>query len=242
MIDDEAEMIIWAGELKLVPSRRANLNDGLITVFSIILDQCVPNVCKKLEQLEDWEAIFTDKDLIRLFEEVTNIVQGREAHQHPIYGLIQAFKMLATYRQENASNTKYLEVQDALYEAMVQQGCDLVLAFPSFIDEEADHFADGLDLPGPCPAVERPHPDDVAAATIVVRNRIKSVMGLSGANNKRHKSLKDNLEYSYSCGRDKYPASTTHLLTLLENFRAPDYRPRTPRGDGPPPRPSHVPE
>jgi hypothetical protein len=80
MINDEAEMIIWAGELKLVPSRRANLNDGLITVFSIILDQCVPNLRKKLEQLEDWEAVFTDKDPICLFEEVTNIVQGREAH------------------------------------------------------------------------------------------------------------------------------------------------------------------
>jgi hypothetical protein len=100
MIVNEAEMIIWAGELKLISSSSTNLtNDGLITVFSIILDQYVPTPCKKLEQLEDWEAIFNGKDPIRLFAEITNIVQGREAHQQPIYGLVQGLKMLFTYRQ-----------------------------------------------------------------------------------------------------------------------------------------------
>jgi hypothetical protein len=96
MIDDEAELLIWQGELKLIPSRRANLQVGLITAFSIILNQCVPTLRKKLEQLEDWDAIFAAKDPIRLFGEITNIVQGREAHQEPIYSLVQGLKMLFT--------------------------------------------------------------------------------------------------------------------------------------------------
>ncbi|KAL3787746.1 hypothetical protein ACHAWO_006144 [Cyclotella atomus] len=196
MIDDEAEMLIWQGELKLIPSRCANLRDGLVTAFSIALDQCVPNLQKKLEQLENWDAIFTAKDPIRLFTEITNIVQGREAHQQPIYSLVQGLKMLFSFRQDSMSNVKFLEVQDALYEALVQQGCDLVLAFPGFVEQEAERIADELGQP----ADER----------------------LSGADNRRHKPLKDSLENSYSCGRDEYPASPTHLLTLLENFRAPE--------------------
>jgi hypothetical protein len=237
MIDDEAEVLIWQGELKLIPSRRANLRDGLVTAFSIILDQCVPNLRKKLEQLDGWEAIFAAKDPIRLFAEITNIVQGREAHQQPIYSLVQGLKMLFSFRQESMSNTKFLEVQDALYEALVQQGCDLVLAFPSFVEEEAERIADELNRP----VHERPHPDDITAGITFVRNRIKADLGLSGADNRRHKALKDSLENSYSCGRDEYPASPTHLLTLLENFRAPE-RHAAPREQQLNPRPRLVPE
>jgi hypothetical protein len=103
MIDDEAELLIWQGELKLIPSQCANLQDGLmVTAFSIVLDQCVPTLRKKLEQLEDWEAIFATKDPIRLFAKITNILQGREAHQQPIYSLVQGLKMLFTFRQDGA--------------------------------------------------------------------------------------------------------------------------------------------
>lgn len=221
MIDDEAEVLIWHRELKLTPSRRANLPEGLVTAFSIIFDQCVPTLRKKLEQLDDWEDIFSAKDPIRLFAEITNIVQGQEAHQQPIYSLIQGLKMLFTFRQDSMSNTKFLEVQDALYEALVQQGCDLVLAFPGFVEEEAERLADAVVRLDD----ERPHPDDVTAAITTIRNSIKANLGLSSADNCRHKPLKDNLENAYSCGHDEYPASPTHLLTLLENIRAPhEYR------------------
>ncbi|KAL3773713.1 hypothetical protein ACHAWO_009882 [Cyclotella atomus] len=222
MIDDEAEVLIWQGELKLIPSRCANLREGLVTAFSIIFDQCVPTLRKKLEQLDDWEDIFNAKDPIRLFAEITNIVQDREAHQQPIYSLIQGLKMLFTFRLDSMSNTKFLEVQDALYEALVQQGCNLVLAFPGFVEEEAERLADAVARPDD----ERPHPDDVTAAITTIRNSIKANLGLSSADNCHHKPLKDNLENAYSCGRDEYPAySPTHLLTLLENFRAPhEYR------------------
>jgi hypothetical protein len=237
MIDDEAEMLIWQGELKLIPSHRAHLQEGLVTTFSIIFDQCVPTLRKKLEQLDDWEAMFNAKDPIRLFAEITNIVQGREAHQQPIYSLIQGLKMLFTFQHDSMSNTKFLEVQDALYEALVQQGCDLVLAFPGFVEEEAERLADEAGRPDD----ERPHPDDITMAITTIRNCIKANLGLSLADNRRHKPLKDNLENAYSCGRDEYPASPTHLLTLLENFRAPhEYRQRNPREHND--RPCLVPE
>jgi hypothetical protein len=241
MIDDEAEMLIWAGELKLIPSRRANLQKGLVTAFSIILDQCVPTLKKKLEQLENWDQIFAAKDPIRLFEEITNIVQGREAHQEPLYSMVQGLKMLFSFRQESMGNSKFLEVQDALYEALAQQGCDLALSFPGLVEEEAERIAAGLLRP----VDERPHPDDVAAALTAVRNRFKACLGLSGADNRRHKSLKDSLENAYSCGRDEYPVSTTSLLTLLENFRAPtSYNNSSNRGprEQPDARPRLIPE
>lgn len=77
-----------------------------------------------------------------------------------------------------------------MYEALVQQGCDLVLAFPGFVEAEAEHLADSLGRPDD----EGLHPDDIAAALTIVRNRFKADLGLSGADNRCHKPLKDNLE------------------------------------------------
>lgn len=87
------------------------------------------NTAEETQAVGGLDVIFAAKDPIRLFAEITNIVQGHEAH------LLRGLKMLFTFSQDPMGNSKFLEVQDALYEALVQQGCDLVLAFPGFVEE-----------------------------------------------------------------------------------------------------------
>ena len=75
-------------------SRRKDLQEGLVSVFSTYFNQCSLTVRGKLEQLADWKRIKQDKDVIRLKDEIRNIMCGRESHQEPIYSMVQLIKIL----------------------------------------------------------------------------------------------------------------------------------------------------
>ena len=100
MMDDEAEMYIWQGMLKMVPGRRKDLDEGMVSVFAKYFDQCSLTVRSKLEQLNEWEEIKQDKDVLRLKNEIRNIMCGRESHKEPVYSMVQLIKILVNLVQE----------------------------------------------------------------------------------------------------------------------------------------------
>eukprot|EP00804_Cyclotella_cryptica_P011280 CCRYP_007764-RB/>CCRYP_007764-RB protein AED:0.31 eAED:0.33 QI:0/0/0/1/1/1/2/0/430 len=51
---------------------------------------------------------------------------------------------------------------------------------------------------------------------------MKAAFMLSRANSRRHKKLKRHLEDSFGMGRNEYPANTTALLSMMNNFRGGD--------------------
>lgn len=126
MIDDQAEIFMWQSVLKQVPVRRVNLAEGLVTAYTIYLDQCSLTVRSKLEQLADWPQISQAKDPLRLKAEIRNIMCGRESHQEPTYSMVQLIKMLVNLTQDNMSNERYKEVFEGLWDAHIQQGTNLV--------------------------------------------------------------------------------------------------------------------
>ena len=173
MIDDQAEIFMWQSTLKQVPVRRVNLAEGLVTAYTLYLDQCSMTVRSKLEQLADWPQISQDKDPLRLKNEIRNIMCGRESHQEPTYSMVQLIKMLVNLTQDNMSNEQYKEVFEGLWDAHIQQGGNLGHQ-PGLIEAEAQLIAG----PGVIP-----DPADVAAATTVVENKVKACFMLSGADN-----------------------------------------------------------
>ena len=88
MVDDEAGMVIWHGELKLIPARERDLKQGLTKMYATVWNQCSPTVKSKLEQLDVYARINQAKNPVNLAEEIRNIMYGREAHQHPIYTMV----------------------------------------------------------------------------------------------------------------------------------------------------------
>jgi hypothetical protein len=55
---------------------------------------------------------------------------------------------------------------------------------------------------------------------LAVENKVKACFMLSGANNSRHKELKQECENAYTMGRDEFPANTTNLLSKMNTYRA----------------------
>ena len=112
LIDDEAEVIMWHGELKLIPSRRLNLQQQMEQAYAIVWDQCTQTMKSKLEQLKAYENINASKDPNDLLAEIKNIVCGREAHKPPVFSMVQLMKMLVCFTQEwEMSNEDYRTVR-----------------------------------------------------------------------------------------------------------------------------------
>jgi hypothetical protein len=221
MIVDQAATYLWQGTMKLIPSRQQNLSEGLITVFSLALDQCTPTLKSKLEQLATWPQIAQTKDPLQLFDEIRNIVCGRESHhQEPYFTMAQMIMGLVTFRQGHMTNEKYKETFDALWETHKQQGGNIA-HHPGLIASVAERLADAANRP----AADRPHPDDTAMAKAYVEERMKACFMLLGAQKSRHNDLKLYLENSFTMGRDEFPLNTTELLSLLNNFRPDESKP-----------------
>jgi hypothetical protein len=179
-IDDEAEILIWQGMLKMIPSRRKDLEEGLVSVFSTYFDQCSLTVQGQLEQLHDWDAIKQNKDVIRLKDEIRNIMCGRESHKEPIYSMVQLIKILVNFVQDpSQSNERYIkETFEGLWDALVQHGGSLA-DHPGLVEAEAIVVANenGRVVP---------NVDDTTEARTRVSEKIKACFMLSGADNARY--------------------------------------------------------
>jgi hypothetical protein len=147
---------------------------------------------------------------LRLKAEIRNIMCGRESHQEPTYSMVQLIKMLVNLTQENMSNERYKEVFEGLWEAHIQQGGNLGHQ-PGLIEAEAQLIAG---------AGAMPNANDIAQATTIVENKLKACFMLSGADNSRHKELKQACENTYTMGRDEFPSNTTDLLSKMNTYRA----------------------
>jgi hypothetical protein len=217
LVEDEAGMVIWHGELKLIPARERDLKQGLTKMYATIWDQSSTTMKSKLEQLAAYTQINQEKNPVGLAEQIRNIMCGREDHQHPTYTMVQMIKMLCLYVQKaDESNEEYKECFDSLWEALEQQGGCLSHQ-PGLINARAIAIAeeDGRDANNILPA-------DRATATQQIREEVKACFMLSGANNSRHQDLKNHLENKYAVKRENgYPDNTAELLQLMNNFRAP---------------------
>ena len=90
-------MLIWEREIKLIPSRHANIDQGHIEVFTTIWDQCSLTVKETIEQLPDYKMLWADKDPVALLEEVENIMCGHKRHKPRIYSMMQLIKILCIF-------------------------------------------------------------------------------------------------------------------------------------------------
>jgi hypothetical protein len=109
MMDYQAGIFMWQSTLKQIPIWKVNLAEGLVTTYTIFLDQCSLTVRSKLEQLPEWPQISLQKDPLWLKNEIRSIMCGRESHQEPTYSIVQLIKLVVNFMQENLSNERYKE-------------------------------------------------------------------------------------------------------------------------------------
>lgn len=215
MIEDRGEMLIWEGEMKMIPRREAALKTGMVKAYATIWEQCSPVTRSKLEQLPGYDVLNRNKNPIDLLTECRNIVCGRESHQQPVYSMVQLVKSMALFfQQKEETNETYKENFEGMWDAIVQQGGSIT-SHPGLIAARALEIANENGRAAPNPA-------DTATATANIEEETKACFMLSGAHNLRHKALKDYLENAYTLGDNKYPINTTELLSMMNNFRGAD--------------------
>lgn len=230
MIDDEAEILIWHGELKLIPARERDLNHGLQQAFGIIWGQSTPTVKSKIEQLINYDALNTAKNPVELLEEIRNVICGRETFKHPVFTMVQMARLVCLYRQDrNQSNEDYKECFESLWDAFEQQGGCLT-HHPGLI-------ADRALLIGRDEGRNVPNDADRALARTEIAAKVKAGFMLSGADDGRFDELKKHLENKFTIKKDDgYPDDTVELLSMMNNYRPSSQKkwqpPRVNRDDG----------
>ena len=77
----------------------------------------------KIEQLDNYNALDTNKSPIDLLTEMKNIVCGRESHQQPIFSMAELVKTLFCDIQGfKEDNEAYKEQWEGLWDAIEQKG------------------------------------------------------------------------------------------------------------------------
>ena len=141
MIEDEARIIMWQGDLKTLLGRRRDLAERSNQTYPIIWDQCSPTTKGKLEQMTVYAPMNAAKNPVQLLQDIKNISCGREAHKQPIYSMAQLVKMMTCLVQgQNESNEDYNEALESLWDTLDQQGESLV-HHPGLINDRAIKIA-----------------------------------------------------------------------------------------------------
>ncbi len=210
MIENRGAMIMWEGELRHLPTRRNDLRNGLVQSYAIIWNQCTPTMKSKLEQHPDYPNFNATKDPIALITEMRNIVCGKEAHTQDAWSLCKLIKfMLGEYQKELETNEGWMERFHGMWEAVKQHGGS-IWSHQSLIRDRAQDIAGAGNVPTQ---------DQIRQAEEAVEHEMKAMFMLAGANKGRHSKLRTHLENSYTVGRNEYPANTTELLSMMNNWK-----------------------
>ena len=211
LIEDRGAMIMWEGELRHLPTQRNNLRNGLVQSYALLWNQCTPLMKSKLEQHPNFPVFDVAKDPIVLATEMRNIVCGREAHMQDAWSLCKLIKfMLSEWQAESETNEAWMERFHGMWEAVKQHGGSL-WSHPSLIQNRAQEIAGRGNIATDAQTRE---------AVTVVENEMKAMFMLAGGNKAQHESLRTALQNSYTVGRNKYPAYTTELLSMMNNWKA----------------------
>lgn len=123
VIDADIEIIIWQGDLRKHTKRRNSFLKETRKAFATIWDMCSPVLRGKLQQLQNFDNMEVQRNLLVLLEVVSNAVCGREEHNQPVYSLVKFQKMLFTYKQgPHQSNKAFKEEFEVLWDNFEQQG------------------------------------------------------------------------------------------------------------------------
>ena len=121
MIEDSAAMLMWEGQIKLIPRRQLTLQIETVKAYTLIWDQCSLMMRSKLEQLPKYNALNTNKNPIKLLSKMRNIVCGHESHKQPVYSMVQLMKELCFEFQHDESNEKYKEKFEGMWDSITHQ-------------------------------------------------------------------------------------------------------------------------
>jgi hypothetical protein len=140
--EDPNKVEIWQEEIKMTAKRRQSLHEGLEWLYAILMGQCAPSCWSKVEGTVGFEQINNTQDPVALKGLIKRTCCGFQAHQQPVYSMVQAMKALHTCYQERESNKDWKKKLEAMFTIIEQYGGSASHR-PRLIEERAVEIAAG---------------------------------------------------------------------------------------------------
>lgn len=202
-------------KLKRYHDKIEQYEDNKVNVFGLIIGQCTPTMCRRLEQSENWKPVKRNNNAVELVKMIKSIaLQGKENVYEwvPIY---ESLVRLLTIKQGptegmNSYSKRFqaeMEVLNSLF-----GGSMLSL---SLLESKAAYTA----------AADED-------AKVLVRDKIQlelmAYAFIRGSSEKKSEELLKSLGNAFSWGDDKYPKSLDKAVTAITNYSVINYKQEQP--------------
>jgi hypothetical protein len=184
-------------ELGIYHKDRKEYNDNKSKVFVVILGQCLPSVRSKLESDDGYSTLENNDDVVGLLKELRKMAFLTGGEQDPFWTLQIALKRFATMSQGPTESVVNYHKR--------------FLANVKVLEAQMGEFIPTKLVDG-----------TTAADKKVARDKMMSMMMLSGADKKRYGKLLEDLNNNYLAGTDNYPSDVDSTVTLLSHYQ--DYQ------------------
>jgi hypothetical protein len=184
-------------ELGIYHKDRKEYKDNKSKVFVVILGQCLPSVRSKLESDDGYSTLENNDDVVGLLKELRKMAFLTGGEQDPFWTLQIALKRFATMSQGPTESVVNYHKR--------------FLANVKVLEAQMGEFIPTKLVDG-----------TTAADKKVARDKMMSMMMLSGADKKRYGKLLEDLNNNYLAGTDNYPSDVDSTVTLLSYYQ--DYQ------------------
>jgi len=209
--DFEAERIMWEGELKGIPKKRAALKTLAQTAYTELMELCDPVLKTKIKALNNYPTLSSEMNPVELLIVIRGMANQVEQNDNQVMAVAGICKQTALMQQgPKEPNEKYYKAFKAMIEAQVVHGGNISLA-PGLIATEAAVIAAENGRVDP-------NDEDSSAAAAIVEEKMNAAFFLLGADEKRHKELLTYLKNQFTVGNDCYPPNMPAALELMETF------------------------
>jgi hypothetical protein len=175
-------------------------------------DQCLQQVCNKLEASNDWESVQFKQLLHKLITKIGRICVGFDDCKQEIINLVHMLKMLFLYTQTDEETVEeYLQSFKSLWH--------MVEAFGGSPRVHKGLVKGVLAMSGKARDPNNVTEEELAVAEEEVTKAVKAALLISGVDKKRYGNLKEQLANIYILGTYQYPNTLEKALRILGNYQ-----------------------
>ena len=204
---------IYEKEVEVAKKESRSVCKDMTTLCGQVLGQCTPSMRRSLEGRDEWSAIDSTKDPIKLLKAIQSVMCGQQTHQHLPLTLHQSMRGVVNITQGKSNPEDYHKRFVAALEAAESVGT-VSLAHPSLV-----HKLLLAKVGGDPSKITTATGQQRQAARKEAIDRSNATAFLCGLDKQRHGTMVAELANELLKGKDNCPPTVEEALAMAVNYR-----------------------
>ncbi|CAB9520834.1 unknown protein [Seminavis robusta] len=217
------EKEIWKQEVSAYVKKKNEVETNMENAYSLIFGQCSEGVRAKLESMINHKEIKEAGDPVRLLNNIQTVMLQFQTTKYKPLAIYECKRRLMLFRQTKEMTVDQYHKEFKNYTDVVERNGGSIGADIGLVEEVLNSHRPPLTL-------ETATDEQLQQAKGIARERTIALDFIVGADRSRFGKLTEDLENSFTQGRNNYPATMTDALKILTNWK------QDPRNTPQPPR------